>query len=316
MKKITIVSLLILLPVPATISYLYQTKPEFVEQISLMEELKTAQTDEEKSASVKKMLLHLEQRLVDDPEDVESWSLLTDSYTTLKRYNDALRTIENLYRIEGKIPAIMFRYADIMSMANNGRFEGKPNEIINEALELEPMNKDGLWLSGLAALQHGDIKKALKNWHQLHKQFDEGSESQVKIKEYIDLIHEQVIENENTSIESVALQVEIILSEDLLSEVNRDDYVYIYAKNIDNSLVPLAILSKKVSDLPTQVVLDDSMALVASNKLSDHKQVQIIARISKKANTQSMPGDLIGTLDFVPTHTHSPLKLIINSIIQ
>lgn len=318
MKKITITFLLLLLPILAIISYQYQTKPEFVQQVSLLEELNTAQTDEEKAIIVKKMLLHLEQRLVDDPDDVESWSLLTDSYVTLKRYNDAVRAIENLYRIEGKIPIVMFRYADIMSMANNGRFKGKPDEIIDEALKLDPTNKKGLWLSGLAAVQHGDINKALKNWHQLHEQFDEGSESQLKIKEYIDLLHDQIIENENEneSVRSVALEINVILSEDLLSEVNRDDDVYIYAEAIDNSLVPLAILRKKVSDLPVRVMLDDSMALTASNKLSDHKQVQLIARISKNTNNKSMPGDLIGTLNLVPTDIDSPFKLIIKDIIQ
>ena len=295
MKKITITFLLLLLPILAIISYQYQTKPEFVQQVSLLEELNTAQTDEEKAIIVKKMLLHLEQRLVDDPDDVESWSLLTDSYVTLKRYNDAVRAIENLYRIEGKIPIVMFRYADIMSMANNGRFKGKPDEIIDEALKLD-----------------------LKNWHQLHEQFDEGSESQLKIKEYIDLLHDQIIENENEneSVRSVALEINVILSEDLLSEVNRDDDVYIYAEAIDNSLVPLAILRKKVSDLPVWVMLDDSMALTASNKLSDHKQVQLIARISKNTNNKSMPGDLIGTLNLVPTDIDSPFKLIIKDIIQ
>lgn len=315
-QKITIIILLLLLSVFSLGLYQYLTEPEFVEQVSLLGELNSAKTDEEKSASVEKMLAHLEQKLLNNPEDAESWLILTNSYTTLERYDDALRSIENLYRIEGKVPSVMFRYADIMSMANNGRFKGKPTDLIDEALRLDPINKNGLWLAGLAAIQNADIKKALKHWQQLHGQFDEDSESQLKIKHYIDLAREQLVETDNEPASGIALQINISLSEDLLNEVNNDDDVYIYAQAIDGSLMPLAILRKKVSDLPTQVILDDSMALISSNKLSDHKQVQLIARISKNANTKSAPGDLVGTLDSVPTNIYLPVKLIIDDIIQ
>jgi cytochrome c-type biogenesis protein CcmH len=315
-QKITIIILLLLLSVFAIGLYQYLTKPEFVEQVSLLEELNSAKTDEEKSASVEKMLEHLEQKLLNNSDDAESWLILTNSYTTLERYDDALRAIENLYRIKGKDPSVMFRYADIMSMVNNGRFKGKPTELIDEALRIDPTNKNGLWLAGLAAIQNADIKKALKHWQQLHGLFDEGSKSQLKIKHYIDLAREQLVETDTESASGIALHVDISLSETLLNEVDDDDDVFIYAKAIDESLMPLAVMRKKVSDLPLQVILNDSMALISSNKLSDHKQVQLIARISKSGNARTTPGDLIGILDFVPTKLYLPVKLIIDDVAQ
>lgn len=315
-QKTTIIIILLLLSVFAIGLYQYITKPEFIEQVSLLEELNSAKTDEEKSATVEKMLVHLEQKLLNNPDDAESWLILTNSYTTLERYDNALRAIENLYRIKGKDPSVMFRYADIMSMANNGRFKGKPTELIDEALHLDPTNKNGLWLAGLAAIQHGDIKKALKHWQQLHGQFDDNPESQLKIKHYIDLVQDQLVENNAEPASDIALQINVSLSDTLLNEVNDNDDVFIYANAIDGSLMPLAIIRKKVSELPIQVTLDDSMALISSNKLSDHKQVQLTARISKSGNTKSAPGDLIGTLDLVPTNIYLSVKLIINDIIQ
>ncbi len=315
-KKLTIVILLLLLAVFSYGLYQYLSKPEFVEQVSLIQELNSAKTDEEKSVTVEKMIEHLEKKLLNNPDDAESWLILTNSYTTLKRYDDALRAIENLYRIKGKEPSIMFRYADIMSMVNNGRFKGEPAELIDEALRLDPINSNGLWLAGLAAIQRGDIKKALKHWQQLHDQFDAGSESQLKIKHYIDLAREQIIETNSEPVSDISLKINVSLSDTLLNEVNDNDDVFIYANAIDGSLMPLAISRKKVSELPIQVSLDDSMALMSSNKLSDHKQVQLIARISKSGNTKSTAGDLIGTLDLVPTKIVLPVKLIISDIIQ
>ena len=195
-------------------------------------------------------------------------------------------------------------------------FKGEPTELIDEALRLDPTNNNGLWLAGLAAIQHGDIKKALKYWQQLHGQFEDDPESQLKLKHYIDLAREQIVETDKGPASDVALRIDISMSESLLNKVSDNDDVFIYANAIDGSLMPLAILRKKVSELPIQVTLDDSMALISSNKLSDHKQVQLIARISKSGNTKSTPGDLIGTLVLVPTNMYMPLKLIIDNIIQ
>jgi len=313
-QKIAITFSILLLSIFAIGLYQYLTEPEFVEQVSLLEELNSASTDEEKSASVEKMLSHLEQKLLNNPDDAESWLVLVNAYTTLERYDDALRAIENLYRVKGKDPSVMFRYADIMSMVNNGYFKGKPTELIDEALRIDPTNKNGLWLAGLAAVQNADVKKALKHWQQLHGLFDEGSESQMKIKHYIDLAREQLIDTDSDPISDVALHVDISLSANLSNEVDDNDDVFIYANAIDESLMPLAVMRKKVSDLPLQVILKDSMALISSNKISDHKQVHLIARISKSGRAKTTPGDLIGNLDLVPTNIYLPVKLIIDDI--
>jgi cytochrome c-type biogenesis protein CcmH len=316
LPKVTITILLLLLPVLGIGLYQYLSKPEFVEQVSLLEELNSAKSDDEKSAAVEKMLSHLEQRLINNPDDAENWLMLTNSYTTLERYDDALRAVEQLYRLEGKKPSLMFRYADIMSMANNGLFKGKPTELIEEALQLDPTNNNGLWLAGLAAIQRGDINKALTHWEKLHGQFDDDPESQTKIKHYIDLARKQIVETNTEPDSDIALQINVSLAFRLLNKANGDDDVFIYATAIDGSLMPLAILRKKVRELPVQVTLDDSMALIPSNKLSDHKQVQVIARISKNANTKSAPGDLIGSLDSIQTNSNQSIELIINDIIQ
>ncbi len=315
-QKIIIIILVLLLSVFAIGLYQYLTQPEFVEQVTLLEELSSADSDEEKAASVEKMLVHLEQRLLNNPDDAESWLILVNSYTTLERYDDALRAIENLYRIKGKDSSVMFRYADIMSMVNNGRFKGKPTELIDEALLIDPTNKNGLWLAGLAAIQNADIKKALKHWQQLHGLFDENSESQLKIKHYIDLAREQLVETDTEPANDLALHVDVSLSKTLLNEADEDDDVFIYAKAIDESLMPLAVMRKKVSDLPLQVILNDSMALISTNKLSDHKQIQLIARVSKSGNVKTTPGDLIGILDLVPTKLYLPVKLVIDDVAQ
>ena len=58
--------------------------------------------------------------------------------------------------------------------------------------------------------------------------------------------------------------------------------------------MPLAVMRKRVRDLPTAFKLDDSMAMTPAAKLSGHERVVVGARISKSGNPAVQPGDLEG----------------------
>ena len=330
---ITAILLLILLPVFVIGIYNHLGRPELIMQASLLSEFNKAQSNEEKLASVGKMLSQLEQRLINEPDDIDGWLMLTNSYTTLERYPDALRAIDNLYRLKGDDPTVLLRYADILSMVNGGTFTGKPTELINNALQLDPENANGLWLAGLAANERGEINNAIDYWQRLVPKLEEGSEPQQQIKHYIQLARQhfeqsqkgmaqngrdsdEPIYDDNMPAQGNAIQVNVSLSDTLINEANENDTVFIYAKAIVGPPMPLAVLRKKVSDLPLQATLDDSMSMLPSHKLSNHSNVQVIARISASGNANAQTGDLIGTIDSVATNQADTIELIINTIVK
>lgn len=318
--KVTAIILFMLLPLFAVELYQRLGRPELIEQTALLEEFNNAQTEEEKAAAIEKMLVRMEQRLESTPDDADGWLMLANSYTSLERYPEALTAVENLYRLKSDDASVMLRYADILSMVNNGKFEGQPTDLINAAILLEPTNNSGLWLAGLAAIQRGEIQTAIDYWETLVMQFEEDSESRQQIQHYINLAREQLVETDNSNnaelVSDVKIQVNVKLSETLLNQTNDNDIIFIYATAIDGPPIPLAILRKQVSDLPVQVVLDDSMSMLPSNKLSNHKQVKLIARISKSGHPKPEPGDLEGIIDSVETDLNEPVNLLINNQIQ
>lgn len=319
-SAITAILLLILIPVFAIGLYNHLGQPELIEKAELLSDFHNANNQEEKLVSVEEMLTQLERRLINEPDNVDGWLMLTNSYSALKRYPDALRAVDNLYRLRGNDATVMFRYADILLMVNGGRLVGRPTELLNEALKIDPENINGLWMAGLAANERGDNEAAINYWQRLLPQLEENSESQQQIKQYIQIAGGSVVRSEEETSSKTAkqthkIQVNVSLSPDLMNKVSSDDTVFIYAQAISDPPMPIAVIRKKVSDLPLQVTLDDSMAMIPSNKLSDHKQVKLTARISKSGNAIPVSGDLIGKLDAVETNSNEAIKLYIDQII-
>jgi len=321
-KKTISVILLLVIPVFVISVYSFIGDPNSIEKLVLVSDLKNTKNNSEKLVSVEQMLKRVERRLLDDPNNTDDWLMLANSYVVLKRYPEAIRAFENLYRLTGDDPSLLLRYADTLAMANSGIFAGKPTQLIKKALQLEPQNTMGLWLAGLVAYEEGEIKKAISYWQNVLPKLEEGSEEQKNIKKYIQFASENnnipVQENNLTSLEGkeYTLKLSIELSPDF-NEVDEKEAVFIYAKAKDSlNNMPIIVLRKEVGDLPLIVELDDSMSMLPSNKLSDHQSVQIFARVSKSGNAKAERGDLIGVADSVSTTSKNTTKLIINTKVK
>jgi cytochrome c-type biogenesis protein CcmH len=86
----------------------------------------------------------------------------------------------------------------------------------------------------------------------------------------------------------------VSLSPKLKAKASPDDTVFIFARAAEGPRVPLAVLRKKVRELPVSFSLDDSMAMAPGLNLSAYPRVVVGARISKSGNAASQPGDLEG----------------------
>ena len=58
--------------------------------------------------------------------------------------------------------------------------------------------------------------------------------------------------------------------------------------------MPIAIVRASAKDLPYQFQLDDTSAIMPSNKLSQADAVVVVARISKSGDAKPISGDLQG----------------------
>jgi cytochrome c-type biogenesis protein CcmH len=102
------------------------------------------------------------------------------------------------------------------------------------------------------------------------------------------------------------------LSPRVAKEAGPEDTLFIFAKAVDGPPMPLAVVRKKVSDLPVEVILDDSLAMMPSMKLSLFDQVQVNARISKTGNAIAQSGDYIGESSTIEEDRADPVSIVID----
>lgn len=115
------------------------------------------------------MIASLEAKLKTNPNDAAGWFTLARSYTATGRYADSARAFARLSELVPEDARLLADYADVLAMAQGQNLQGKPLELINRALTLNPDNEKALNLAASAAYQRKDFALAASYWRRLLK---------------------------------------------------------------------------------------------------------------------------------------------------
>ena len=176
------------IPVGAIALYLTVGSPKAVNSPAEMQPRQVAagnpnggMSDEQIAANTQK----LADRLKDNPNDVQGWTMLARSYMMQERFSDAATAYEKLTALNANDADTWADYGEAMALANGQNLAGKPTDAINRALKIDSKNQKALALAGSAAFQAKDYKKALEHWQQLLKLLPPGSQELQVITEQI-----------------------------------------------------------------------------------------------------------------------------------
>jgi cytochrome c-type biogenesis protein CcmH len=109
----------------------------------------------------------LARRLEQNPGDVQGWTMLGRSYTSLERYREASNAYAKATALKADDAELWADYAFALAMANGQRLEGPSLELVKKALKLDPENPKALELAGSAAFQAKDYNQAINYWQKL-----------------------------------------------------------------------------------------------------------------------------------------------------
>jgi len=325
-------TLLIIPALPLCAVLLYQQLGS-IDLIDKLQQVRTlqSQTVEQQLASIEDMVAGLAARLQQQPDDLEGWTMLARTYNILERYREAETAYENVLRLGGENAGVLTAYADAMAMADDGTFTDKSGALLTRALELDPDNVKGLWLTGHWKNQSGAHTEAIRYWQKAALLLPDEGQDKAVITRQIQQAQQQLgiaVESEQQAVASTAdaapdnsasgvtLQVQVSLDPALAAKTSPGDTVFIFARAAQGPRMPLAIVRKQVKDLPVSVVLDDSMAMAPGMMLSGFEEVLVGARISKSGNAMAQSGDLQGSKSPVRPADSANLDIVIDSVVQ
>jgi cytochrome c-type biogenesis protein CcmH len=131
---------------------------------------------ERTQAQIEANVAKLAERLKSSPNDPQGWTMLARSYSSMEKYSDAANAYAKATELNPKDADLWAEYAFVTGMAGGKSLAGKPTDLINRALKVDPENPKALQLAGSAAFQAKDYNKAIDYWQRVLKKVSPNSE--------------------------------------------------------------------------------------------------------------------------------------------
>lgn len=287
------------------------------------------------------MVESLATRMKEHPEDPTGWRLLARAYSAMGRYPESVAAFTEAAARGTADASLLADWADALAMRNQS-LEGEPSTLVARALALDPDHPKALSLAASAALERKDFDGAIVEWRKLQAQFPTGSD---EAKEIGAMIAEAdaakrgapvappasakagpsgnastsppnaPTPNASAAADASAIMGRVSLDPKLRERAAAADTLFIFARAVNGSRMPLAVVRTSAGALPHDFRLDDSMAMTPAARLSTAKDVIVEARISKTGSATPSPGDLQGSSTPVRPGTGG-VSIIINDVVR
>lgn len=317
---------LIAVPVAAGWIYFKLGSPMFLDGVPA-----TAQSSQQPSGgpampgTIESMVAQLEQRMQEAPDDAEGQRLLIRTYMSQSRFGDAVNSLNSWGAREGGNPDLLVMLADATASQGGGRLIGAPEEMLHDALEIDPKHLQALWIMGYAQAQQNKPEEAIAYWQRMLPLVGTDPEARQRVTDTIAEARQRAGMAPAAEVAKSAapapagaagsgLQVEITLDPAIAAKVSPNDAVFVYAKTPSGPPMPLAVVKRSVSDLPMTITLDDSSAMIPNHTLSGQSSVTVGARVSLGGGPVAQVGDFYIELEGVSTSSGDVVKLAISKV--
>ncbi len=321
-------TVIVLLPVAAISLYLQFSTADKETQVTPQQAQQAAQVE-----SLEASISNLEQRLLDEPENLEGWRMLGQSYFVLQKFQKAIGAYSKASELaEHKDPTLMVLMAEASAFANGENFGEYELTLLDSALKIDPTHERALWYAGYGAYKNSNFTDAAKHWEAL-LELVPADRTDVKstLLKYLNDARQKSGQEMIAAAESTTpssndkdksdkrlITVSVGLSEQLKEKVNPADTLFVYARAAEGPKMPLSLSRLTVADLPVTVTLTEDMAMIQNMTMGSFDQVHAVARISKSGQAITQPGDFIAQsvlVDFTKSLTAN-VSLNIDTIVE
>lgn len=262
-------------------------------------------------ASIEAMVKTAEQKLKANPKDARGWFMLARTYGALGRWPEARKAYLAARELLPNEAAVWSGLAEAAAMLQeNKSLAGEPMQLVAKALQLDPNDPKAHELSGIQAFQEKDYAKAVQHWRTLLGLAPPDSDYVAELRRAIQEARHMAEQAGKPIDLGPSVQGSIEIAAALKAKLKPEAVVFVFAQPLGGQGMPLAAFRASAGELPIRFEFDDTMTLGGA-KLSDHKQVRLVARVANSGQPTAAPGDLEGRIEKAAVGSRN-LKLVID----
>jgi len=267
---------------------------------------------------VGQMVDSLAARLEENPDDLAGWKMLGRSYMQLENFPLAIAAFERAVAMEeGRNAQTLADLGEVLLLGDESELDGRAGQLFDEALALEPRNQKALFYAGMAAVRRGDAELGAQRWEALLA---------TSPPEHIAaILREQIGELRGTPVAAApaaaapgtagVVTASVSLSDSAAAAVPVDATVFIIARDPAQPSPPIAAVRRRVSELPAEVTIGDSDAMIPGRVPSGFAELELVARVSMSGQPVAQAGDWFGELR-VKTADSGAVSIVIDQQVR
>jgi cytochrome c-type biogenesis protein CcmH len=304
---LSIALLVFVVPVASLLMYSVLGEPAALDPRALVQGAdNSAEVTPEK---LTEMATALTRRLQDEPNSMEGWVMLGRVQRARGHFEEAAEAYAKALALS-RDDNLSIERAEVLAQKSGGSFAGEPWAIIQRVLTADPHHLNALFLAGSASYAELNFNTALRYWERAREVVPADSPDAPELDRAIAEARNKMglpaippraasataDTAASSSVAKAALATSSIsgrvtLVKELQGLVAPTDTVFVYATPVTGSRMPIAILRTTADKLPLDFVLDDSMAMSPSAKLTGMDEVTVRVRISKSGQATAQAGD-------------------------
>lgn len=226
---------------------------------------------------------------------------LAGVYNQLGLFDKAIKIIAKAIIIQPEVLEYQIQWIYSHSLRDQGHLLPEIRLQAEKLVQKDNTQKELLNLLAIDDYLKGKYQQATQAW-QLLLETDEDLTDEKR-----NVLQKAIVTAENhlgekapvSKIQDIVFQVKVAIASDIKQQLSPEDTVFIYIKRSKGSDMPLAVIKKRVADLPCTVYLDNKQAMMPGNEFTLGMDVLVVAKVSKSGDPLNKVGDSRGISDSI-----------------
>lgn len=300
-KKI-LLAVAVLVPVLSLVFYTQWGQKKDWDIYQLLETLPKAESREDYDKKLRELVVLVQARLNQTPDNMQLVNLLAQTAMTLQDYDQAVDAYRRILDKFPESPRIIANLAQAMFYRAGNVVTPEVREYTHKALAMAPMMPEMLGLAGIDAKNQGDYRAAIRYWKTAVQHMDPNSRVAqgylngiAKAEQALIAAGEKLESEEKPVTDAATAKIELQVSLADSVQISGGETLFVYARAWKGPKMPLAIQKLSASQLPLAVTLNESMAMAPGMTIKSFPELELVARISKTGSPTAQAGDWQGT---------------------